>query len=383
MGVKSSLQSKHLAAGFSRMLKFLSISAITLLVAASPVCAQQRKPVVAIYEIQDNTSPAPDPRYQRQSGYGNRNQTRQGNDEASGTATQLSTQLQDMLAQAIVSTNKFVVIERSQLRILVGEQLKARSGLVTTNTPNQIGGFEGADFLIYGAINQASSQVNTFTQAVDNKNYGLSVLGSLLGGGGQAQPKQFTQSCRYQLVTLSLNISIVDARSARVRYSSPVDQQGITWTDCPNAKPDTLTDIYRKTAQQLAFKLVTAIYPMKVASSLPDSTLIINYGEGFLKPEDLVTVYSKGATIRDPETGEVIGNDEIKVGIAQVTEVTAKFSKAKPIYGYGDTPTILTFVTPPSVGSIVRMSSEQELQPVAVALKKYQADLQKAQKKKR
>lgn len=366
------------------MRKFLSISAISLLVAASPVCAQQRKPVVAIYEIQDNTSPAPDSRNQRQSGYSNRYQTQQ-NSGASGAATQLSTQLQDMLAQAIVSTNKFVVIERSQLRILVNEQLKARSGLVTTNTPNQIGGFEGADFLIYGAINQASSQVNNFTQAVDNKNYGLSVLGALLGGGGQAQPKQFTQACRYQLVTLSLNIRIVDARSGQVRYSSPVDQKGITWTDCPNVKPDTLetlTDIYRKTAQQLTFKLVTAIYPMKVASTLPDSTLIINYGEGFLKPEDLVTVYSRGATIRDPETGEVIGNDEIKVGIAQVTEVTAKFSKARPIYGYGDQPTILTFAIPPSVGSIVRMSSEQELQPVAIALKKYQADLQKAQKKK-
>lgn len=364
------------------MKKISLLTAMALLVAATPVCAQQRKPVVAIYEMQDNTSPAPDPRYGRQSGYGNRYQTQQREGDAGGTTTQLSTQLQDMLAQAIVSTNKFVVIERSQLRVLVGEQMKARAGLVTTNTPNQIGGFEGADFLIYGAINQASSQVNTFTQAVDNKNYGLSVLGAFLGGGGQAQPKQFTQTCRYQLVTLSLNIRIVDARSGQVRYSSPVDQKGITATDCPNVKPVTLADIYRTTAQQLAFKLVTAIYPMQVASTLPDSTLTINYGEGFLKPEDLVTVYSKGASIRDPATGEVIGNDEIKVGIAQVTEVNARFSKARPIYGYGDPPTILAFVIPPSVGSIVRLSSEQELQPVAVALKKYQADLQKAQKKK-
>lgn len=65
-------------------------------------------------------------------------------------------QLTQMLETAIAATSKFRVVERNSLGKLVGEQARARSGLVTSNTAGKVGGFEGADFLIYGSITSAS-----------------------------------------------------------------------------------------------------------------------------------------------------------------------------------------------------------------------------------
>lgn len=353
--------------------------------ATSPLWAQPQKPVVSIYEMQDNTRTEPDPRQTSQSGYSSRygevasrrygEVVPQSSQNAVRQPSRLSMQIQDMLAQAIVATNKFSVIERTQLRYLSNEQLKARSGLVTTNSPGRIGGFEGADFLIYGTINQAITERKTHTQTTENKNYGISVLGSFLSGGQQqSQPKQFSQSCVYDVFTLSINIKITDARTGEVRYSSPVDQDGITATNCPGVPTSTVADIQRRSSRALAFNLVTAIHPMQVASINSNGHFVVNYGEGSLALQELLAFYSKGAEILDPATGERIGNDEVLIGLAEVSEVNVKFSKAIPVYGFG---------TPASVGSIVRKATPQLTQEWEQMKANAQAEADAPKRKKR
>jgi len=61
-----------------------------------------------------------------------------------------------MIQAAVAQTGRFRVMERDFDQLL-GEQQDANNGLVTTNTPGRTGGFEGADFLIYGTITAASS----------------------------------------------------------------------------------------------------------------------------------------------------------------------------------------------------------------------------------
>jgi curli biogenesis system outer membrane secretion channel CsgG len=59
-----------------------------------------------------------------------------------------------MIETAIASTNHFRVVERERLGRLLGEQGRARAGIVTSrNVPHaRVGGFEGVDYLIYGTI---------------------------------------------------------------------------------------------------------------------------------------------------------------------------------------------------------------------------------------
>ena len=129
--------------------------ALAVVLPAQASAQPRGKPIVAIYKMDDVAN--------------------------SGQAAAFST----MIETAIAQTSKFRVIERERLNTLVGEQARAKSGLVTTNRPGRIGGFEGADYLIYGSITSVSASNKT--------NIGASLIGGydgadiypLLANGGQ------------------------------------------------------------------------------------------------------------------------------------------------------------------------------------------------------
>ena len=103
--------------------------------AASADPGAVRKPVVSINDIQDMAN------------------TGQG------------AQLRQMIETTIVNTGKFRIMERGDqgMGVMVGEQQRAKAGLVTSNTPGKIGGFEGVDFMVYGTITTGDSKANCIT----------------------------------------------------------------------------------------------------------------------------------------------------------------------------------------------------------------------------
>lgn len=280
--------------------------AILLLCSAVSANAQGGRPVVAIYQIDDIAR--------------------------SGQAAALTT----MIETAIASTNKFRVIEREQMNKLLGEQARAKSGLVTTNQPGRIGGFEGADFLIYGSIT---------TISVDSRaDIGTNLVMGFLGSSGSP-----AANCNNAYATLGLDIKITDASTGEVRYVKRIDQTQKSATACGNSRAsiDTTT-LLRGAAEEVAAGLVTAIYPIQVAAVQPDGMVVLNYGEGTVTPGDVLGVFSKGMEIRDPATGEILAYDEVQLGLLRVESVTGRVSRA----------VALTELTQPlPIGSIVRPAS--------------------------
>lgn len=272
------------------------------------VSAQKGKPVVAIYEIDDTAG--------------------------TGQAKTFSA----MLETAIEGTNKFRVIERQHIGKLVNEQSGARAGIVTSNTPGRVGGFEGADFLIYGSI--------TSLGAVKKGNIGSSLLAGMLSKGGGAA------DCSNTVATLGVDIKITDAKSGEVKYVTRINQTQKSATSCNGSAQIDAAQLLRSAADQVATGLVTSIYPIMIAAAQPDGNFMINYGEGALSPGEVLTVYAKGEAIRDPSTGEVIGNNETKLGYVRVTEVSARFSKAVAA---------APFASAPAVGSILRPTIPADL----------------------
>ena len=119
-----------------------------------------------------------------------------------------------MIETAIASTNKFRVIEREHLNDLLQEQQQAKAGLVTSNRPGQIGGFEGVDYLIYGTI-------TTFgiTHRTDlGTSVGRSLLKGFLTGNRQMD------NCSNAFGTIGLDIKITKAVTGEVRYVGHIDE---------------------------------------------------------------------------------------------------------------------------------------------------------------
>lgn len=271
--------------------------------------AQSNKPIVGIYEIKDIS----------------------GND--------LSEQLTAMIATSIAGTNKFRVMEREGLDSLLREQNLAHSGLVTTNTPNKTGGFEGVDFLVYGTI----TAINVKTES----DVGANLLSSVLSSNSYNTP-----SCTNKTASLELDIKITDAETSEIRYVKRISEQVKTATSCSGGQSIDSGLLLRAAADKVASGLVTTIFPIQLAAAQADGTYILNYGEGTLSSGQYLNIFSKGEVIRDPSSGDILGSTEQKLGILRVTEVIGKMSKAVAV---------TTFDTSPPIGSILRPASEQDI----------------------
>lgn len=230
--------------------------------------------------------------------------------------------LTQMMLTAIAATQKFRVMERGQLDVMVQEQQRAKSGLVKSRNGGQVGGFEGADFLIYGTI--------TTLSATKKSDFGATLGMSLLSGD-----KQQPNNCYGGEVTLSLDIRITDGSSGQIRYVKRIDEKKKAGTICGDGVPQVnATELFRSAADKVATGLVTTVYPIKVANAQSDGTLMLNYGEGTVKVGDFVTIFRAGEAVIDPDTGKSLGSSEQRIGIAQITDVQSSFSKAKSVAGF-------------------------------------------------
>ncbi|HTK34938.1 MAG TPA: CsgG/HfaB family protein [Caulobacteraceae bacterium] len=293
---------------------------LTLAVGATLMCgvpsalwAQTKKPVVAVYKIEDLTN--------------------------SGSSQTFST----MIETAVESTSKFRVIEREHLATLVGEQARAKAGLVTSNTPGKVGGFEGADYLIYGTI--------TTLSVTGKADFGSSLLAGMLAGQNRQAP-----TCGNLYATLGVDIKITDASTGEVRYVTRINETQKSATTCGGQAQIDKAVLMRSAADKVATALVTTIYPIQIAAVQGDGVLVLNYGEGAVQPGAIFGVYAKGDVIRDPASGEVIASNETKLGFIKVTEVTGRVSRAA---------TISQFAAAPQIGAIVRPASAEDVQALS------------------
>lgn len=292
---------------------FASMSAAAVILSVSPVTVRAQavtsKPIVAIEKMDDLAN--------------------------SGQAPAFST----MIQSAIESTNKFRVIERARLDKLVGEQARARSGLVTSRKPGKVGGFEGADYLIYGSI--------TTLSMVRKSDFGSSLLSGMLSNNSGGK------TCSGGQATLSIDIKITDADSGEVRYNRRIDETQKLATTCDTQNPSVdAAALLRSAADKVATGLVTAIYPIQIAAVQSDGVIVLNYGEGAVRVGDMMSIFTKGEVIRDPATGEIIANDEQRLGGLRITDVLGRVSKAQPVGSFSSSPT---------VGAIVRPATAEEV----------------------
>ena len=283
------------------------LAAAAVAVFSSPVLAQDR-PIVAIYQMEDLAG--------------------------TGQGETLST----MIETAVAATSKFRVMERSRLGTLLSEQGKGATGLVTTNRPGEVGGFEGVDYLIYGSITGLSVQRKA--------DIGAALLGGLLSNGVG------TTNCETGEATLGLDIRITDAQTGEVRYVTSINQKQRAGTACGSSTAQIdATGLLRSAADNVASGLVTAIYPIQVAAVQADGSVVLNYGQGSITEGAYMTIFQKGEAIIDPATGESIGSDEFPLGLVQITQVLPRMSRASPVGA---------FSTRPSVGDIARVATAAE-----------------------
>jgi curli biogenesis system outer membrane secretion channel CsgG len=296
------------------MKRSLPAVALLALFSASPLLAQGAKPRVAILEFKNKAS------HYTWSWY------------------QAGRQAQDMLVTELVKSGKYRVIEREQLQAIMQEKHLSLSGDIDPKTAIQFGKMLGVEYLVAGAVTELG---------VTDRN--TSVPGGLLRGLPSVSVRSQKMEAALDARAFSTSTGeIVWADTARDETSdSSVYVAGAGGGANDRNKVDKLM---RPVVQKLAASLAKASLSSSGLGGAGDasgvvgkiakadgSTLYVNAGsEAGVKEGDEFGVYRVGEQIKDPDTGEVLGVNEMKVGRVKITSVRGpRLSMAAPVSGSG------------------------------------------------
>jgi curli biogenesis system outer membrane secretion channel CsgG len=245
----------------------------------------------------------------------------------------LGTGMAEMMMTALVESGQFRVLERQEIDGVIGEQDLGDSGRVDPATAAKIGKILGAQYLLYGTVNE-------FEYSKGGEAGGVRVAGFRVGAG-QARAH------------IGMDVRVVDAVTGEILFSTrstanasrtgfKVGYSGSDFGANLGAFQKTpLGEATRKAIDDAAGKLTNQLGGEAPAPPAPawsgqlivaeGGALVIKAGsKDGLKVGDVLTVYRPKTVTAGGET-LVVGED--KIGKIRLTSVGQAASTAEPVEG--------------------------------------------------
>jgi curli biogenesis system outer membrane secretion channel CsgG len=241
----------------------------------------------------------------------------------------LDSGMADQLTEALVQSEKFVVLERQTLEDVLAEQDLAASGRAAKSKTARTGKIIPAQILLTGAITE-------FEHSSAGGRGGLKVGKFRLGGkGGVAH--------------VGLIIRLIDTTTGQVLDSQRVEgkaKSGGLGFDISVKDVSFGSGGFKKTplgkATQQAIDNAVAFITSKMEGvpfqgnvvMVKGDKIYLNVGKrNGVNPGDSFLVYRPGERIVDPGTGEVLGSEEEQIGMVRISQIKEKFSTATKVQG--------------------------------------------------
>jgi curli biogenesis system outer membrane secretion channel CsgG len=238
----------------------------------------------------------------------------------------------EKLSAALIDTDKFVVLERTNLDAVLKEQnLKHKAPV----NPEQVARLTTAQALIMGVI----TNVETDGDAGDGANTGI---GNLNVG------------IQHQSVTVKVNIRIVDTVTGQILQSKTVEGtakkrklnlatvfKGIHFAGKKSAETpidEALDDAVEQAVSQIVAGLERVPWQGAIARVSGRQIFINAGGQENVEPGLRLRVFEKGKELIDTETNVDLGSLDEEIGLLEVERVETKFSVARIVQGQGFAP---------------------------------------------
>lgn len=244
------------------------------------------------------------------------------------------------LIAAVSASRKFKVVARSDLDSLLKEQGFAGSGNVDLNDKAAAQSFKirGLNYLVVTTIDD-------FQDFVEQAEFAAI--------GERATKRVIRLSCVAKIID-STTGEVLEAPNFQISERDTSRKPGTSTTD------GELSDLLmlqaaRQMSELIANRVADVVFPAKIIA-LTGKQATINRGDGTsVAVGQIWDVFALGEEMLDPDTGEVLGQEETKVGAIRVTSVLPKFSKAEI------TETVLGQSI--AIGQIIRPRLQQAEQP--------------------
>ncbi len=236
---------------------------------------------------------------------------------------------QDMFITELVKSGKFTVIDRERLDALMREKNLSLAGDIDPRTAVQAGKLLGVEYVLFGNVTE----------------FGEETAGAKVAwrAGLDVKRKKFMAALDARLVSTTTG-EIIWADKARKEESNVkvfvmgsgggVDDRRMfdkVLLPCVEELAKKLTTLELATSATVVGRVSGKI------ARIDGGRIFINLGsEHGLKEGDTFDVYKTGAVIKDPDTGEVLGAEEEKIGTIRVVAVKgAKYSECAVVSGAG------------------------------------------------
>jgi hypothetical protein len=219
--------------------------------------------------------------------------------------------LDGQLIDSISGTRKFQVVSRSDLKDVITEQEFANSGNVDTSDKSAAkqGKMSGAKYILVTTLDGFKDFAETSTVGETGQTATIRVL-------NLAATMKFYESTSGKLLESKSLKSRKDARQVSLKRGS----ENAALSD------ELLVDVAHDLAQQIANRVADVVFPAKVISKV-DKQITINRGDGTgIAKGQVWSVFAVGKELKDPDTGEVLGKEEVEVGKIRIASVLPKVS---------------------------------------------------------
>jgi len=237
--------------------------------------------------------------------------------DQAGKLNKVVESLDAQLIDAFSNTRKFNIVARSDLKQLLEEQRIPLDVIINPEGPGaRMGKVSGVDYIV-------ATTIDDFVIRQDGRNIeGLGMVVSRRMARVSAVVKIWDSTSGRLLQSVAIPVVREEKGAGRV---TPND-----FTTTPKAEDDAiLVAISNELAQRAALRVIDVIFPARVLSVI-DNVVTVNRGEGGgIARDEVWEIFALGKPLVDPDTKEVLGQEEVKVGEMVITDVLPKFSKAR------------------------------------------------------
>jgi curli biogenesis system outer membrane secretion channel CsgG len=251
-----------------------------------------------------------------------------------GNEDQMRKMMRTLMAERLVGSNRFLVVEREQLARIRSEQVLNTSDEVKAGSGARRGQFIGADVILQGVITVANGE--------------SSRIGGVLTRLPIPGMPRTVGNIRRHKMTVQLNYQLLDAQSSavlrtgsakgeaeRLEYAGSTD--GASGSVQRSGFRNSLVgEAATRAMDSLANELIAGSSSVRkstvqvegLVAAAEGDLLVMNQGyiDG-LRACDSLTVFEAQGVIKDPKSGEVIDRVMKQIGTATVQQVGAKTSR--------------------------------------------------------
>jgi curli biogenesis system outer membrane secretion channel CsgG len=242
--------------------------------------------------------------------------------------------IQEMLTVALYNTKRFDVIEQKRVQEVEHQQERKDVAEPSPNTINNIGKVLGAQYLVYGTVNEWNPD----------------------RGGNSVGPGRFFKGTK-QEAEVAITFSLTDVANGQILFTTAERARmggwSLSWAapEMPGApgggggggsstEKTPVNYAIQACVNKAAFKIATFLRDQKWKGSIVEikrPNFYINAGsQQGMSPQAKLSVLSVRGIIRDHENGTVLGEDTRGIGTLEVITVQSGFSIARILEGCTD-----------------------------------------------